>query len=156
MESLLKRAIKISRQAAGTALCTRGEVKQSAEVNSAAAREVKLLLLGHNEDERSRFLVAMELLYGGAYSLDEREAARKTICSSIYRTISDVLDEVEASGTLLAVDYLGPMVFRLHSTDHGSIPQDVADAIRSLWSNLAVKKICRDVTDALYHDCITQ
>ena len=161
IRSLVRRAMRKSRQATNEDSSEQGEGMRSALVNSAAIdkslksakiaqqNEVEILLLGLDESEKCLFLHTMRMQYGESYSIEERQAANTLIQSFLHSAISMILLEIEASGRVFLIgDPLNAFKLSTWPTvENAIVPQDVAKSIHNLWKDPVFREFTQTIID---------
>ncbi|KAF8625315.1 hypothetical protein AX15_005445 [Amanita polypyramis BW_CC] len=111
-----------------------------------AKNEIKMLLLGAGESGKSTVLKQMKLIHHGGYNDQERESYKEIIFSNTIQSMRAILEALSQldlqlnpqndarRATILA---LPPQI------ESDVLPSDVADAVRSLWRDPAVKEAVR-------------
>ncbi|KAF8718535.1 hypothetical protein AX14_011803 [Amanita brunnescens Koide BX004] len=111
-----------------------------------AKNEIKMLLLGAGESGKSTVLKQMKLIHHGGYNEQERESYKEIIFSNTIQSMRAILEALSQldlqlnpqndarRATILA---LPPQI------ESDVLPPDVADAVRSLWRDHAVKEAVR-------------
>ena len=163
IRSLVRRALRKSRQAADDDATAQGEGTQPAIVTSAAidtsierntkaqSRAIKILVLGHDDSEVCLFLDKMRIQYGEGYSLEERQAAKKMIHSFLHSAISITLEEIEVSGRpSLEAGPLDALLSKWCTVEDTIVPQDVAKSFHRLWEDPTVREVTQNKTNKKY------
>ncbi|KZS98646.1 heterotrimeric G protein alpha subunit B [Sistotremastrum niveocremeum HHB9708] len=120
-----------------------------------AKNEIKMLLLGAGESGKSTVLKQMKLIHHGGYSEPERESYKEIIFSNTIQSMRAILEAMPNLDL-----YLDPQNDPRRSTvlslpnqiDDSIMPRDVADSIRGLWNDPAVKEAVRRAREFQLND----
>ncbi|CAG8484455.1 2880_t:CDS:2 [Ambispora gerdemannii] len=106
--------------------------------------EVKMLLLGAGESGKSTILKQMKLIHDGGYSQEERESFKEIIFSNTVQSMRVILEAMESMGLSLRNESSqkhANVILHLPSQIEGDhLPQDVSNAIKSLWTDRGVQE----------------
>jgi guanine nucleotide-binding protein G(i) subunit alpha len=111
-----------------------------------AKNEIKMLLLGAGESGKSTVLKQMKLIHHGGYNEQERESYKEIIFSNTIQSMRAILEALPQLDLQLSpqnearratVLALPPQI------ESEVLPHDVADAVRSIWRDPAVKEAVR-------------
>ncbi|KAJ3997194.1 guanine nucleotide binding protein alpha subunit, partial [Lentinula boryana] len=111
-----------------------------------AKNEIKMLLLGAGESGKSTVLKQMKLIHHGGYNDSERESYKEIIFSNTIQSMRAILDAMPSLDLFLTPsnDARRATVLSLPGQlEVDVMPRDVADAIRGLWNDPAVKEAVR-------------
>ncbi|KAI9505923.1 guanine nucleotide-binding protein subunit alpha [Coemansia sp. RSA 1358] len=109
--------------------------------------EVKMLLLGAGESGKSTIIKQMKLIHDGGYSQEERESFKEVIFSNTIQSMRVLLEAMEALHISLEHSE-----YQMHSSvimnmpsqiEADSLPVDVANAVKALWSDGGVRECFR-------------
>ncbi|KAI8321620.1 G-protein complex alpha subunit GpaA/FadA [Martensiomyces pterosporus] len=104
--------------------------------------EVKMLLLGAGESGKSTIIKQMKLIHDGGYSREERESFKEVIFSNTIQSMRVLLEAMDT----LHIPLERPE-YQVHSNvimsmpsqiEADVLPADVADAVRTLWTDRGV------------------
>jgi guanine nucleotide-binding protein G(i) subunit alpha len=111
-----------------------------------AKNEIKMLLLGAGESGKSTVLKQMKLIHHGGYNEQERDSYKEIIYSNTIQSMRAILDALPQLELALSPqnDARRAVILSLPGQIEADVlPNDVADAIRSLWRDQAVKEAVR-------------
>ena len=111
-----------------------------------AKNEIKMLLLGAGESGKSTVLKQMKLIHHGGYNEQERDSYKEIIYSNTIQSMRAILDALPLLELQLAPqnDARRSVILSLPGQIEADVlPNDVADAIRALWRDPAVKEAVR-------------
>ncbi|KAJ3751834.1 guanine nucleotide binding protein alpha subunit [Lentinula raphanica] len=111
-----------------------------------AKNEIKMLLLGAGESGKSTVLKQMKLIHHGGYNDSERESYKEIIFSNTIQSMRAILDAMPSLDLFLnpANDARRAVILALPlQLEVDVLPRDVADAIRGLWGDPAIKEAVR-------------
>ncbi|KAJ4470241.1 guanine nucleotide binding protein alpha subunit [Lentinula aciculospora] len=113
-----------------------------------ARNEVKMLLLGAGESGKSTVLKQMKLIHHGGYNDSERKSYKEIVFSNTVQSMRAILDALASLNLSLdpSNDTRRATIISLPvQTEFQSdvLPEDVANSIRGLWNDPAVKEAVR-------------
>ncbi|KAG7098035.1 Guanine nucleotide-binding protein subunit alpha [Marasmius oreades] len=111
-----------------------------------AKNEIKMLLLGAGESGKSTVLKQMKLIHHGGYNEQERESYKEIIYSNTIQSMRAILDALPQLDLSLTPqnDARRAVVLGLPvQIEADNLPNDVSDAIRSLWMDPGVREAVR-------------
>lgn len=111
-----------------------------------AKNEIKMLLLGAGESGKSTVLKQMKLIHLGGYNEPERDSYKEIIYSNTIQSMRAILEALPQLDIALAPtnDARRNTILALPPQIEADVlPRDVADAIRNLWRDNAIKEAVR-------------
>ena len=105
---------------------------------------IKILLLGAGESGKSTVVKQMKIIHGDGYSKDELESFRPVIYGNLASSMRVVVSNMENLG----IPFSSPanreyasIIMSLSTSipNYSSVPSEVAEAFRRLWSDQGVK-----------------
>ncbi|KAG6853654.1 Guanine nucleotide-binding protein subunit alpha [Blastosporella zonata] len=111
-----------------------------------AKSEIKMLLLGAGESGKSTVLKQMKLIHHGGYSESERDSYKEIIFSNTIQSMRAILEALPQLDLVIAPanDARRSTVLSLPPQIEAEVlPRDVAEAIRGLWHDAAIKEAVR-------------
>ncbi|RXW18123.1 hypothetical protein EST38_g7733 [Candolleomyces aberdarensis] len=111
-----------------------------------AKNEIKMLLLGAGESGKSTVLKQMKLIHHGGYSEQEKDSYKEIIYSNTVQSMRAILDALPSLDLALSPpnDARRATILALPGQIEADVfPRDVAEAIRNLWRDSAVKEAVR-------------
>ncbi|XP_014022338.1 guanine nucleotide-binding protein G(t) subunit alpha-2-like [Oncorhynchus tshawytscha] len=117
--------------------------KQLAEDADKESKTVKLLLLGAGESGKSTIVKQMKILHQGGYTKEEQLEFRAIIYGNILQSALAIIRGME----MLSIDFGSPkgsedgqkLSNLSDSIEEGSMPPELADVIKRLWSDSGVQ-----------------
>jgi len=106
-----------------------------------AKNEIKMLLLGAGESGKSTVLKQMKLIHHGGYNDQERDSYKEIIFSNTIQSMRAILEAMPNLELSLQPqnDARRAAIMNLPvQIEADSLPRDVSDSIRGLWSDPAV------------------
>lgn len=109
----------------------------------AEQEKIKLLLLGAGESGKSTVFKQMKILYGKNFSEEERKAQAPTIHNNIVVAMKMLVNQVKLLGFEDLIHSESRVAFELFLIidDDDVITPNVGDAIKTLWSDIAIQKV---------------
>ncbi|KAF8828445.1 hypothetical protein HHX47_DHR3000144 [Lentinula edodes] len=111
-----------------------------------AKNEIKMLLLGAGESGKSTVLKQMKLIHHGGYNDNERESYKEIIFSNTVQSMRAILDALPSLDLSLnpSNDARRATILALPlQLEVDVMPRDVADSIKGIWNDPAVKEAVR-------------
>ncbi|KAG6810536.1 Guanine nucleotide-binding protein subunit alpha [Tricholoma furcatifolium] len=108
-----------------------------------AKNEIKMLLLGAGESGKSTVLKQMKLIHHGGYNDSERDSYKEIIFSNTIQSMRAILEALPQLDIALnpSNDARRSTILALPPQIEADIlPADVADAIKVLWKDAAIKE----------------
>ncbi|KAF8886614.1 heterotrimeric G-protein alpha subunit, GPA1-like protein [Gymnopilus junonius] len=108
--------------------------------------ELKMLFLESGNSGGLELLRQFKLIQQGGYSTSEREAYKDTIYSNAIQAMKFILEAIPELGLTLAPsnNTSSATILSLPSqVEYSVLPHNIAEALRSLWGDLAVQQAVR-------------
>jgi guanine nucleotide-binding protein G(i) subunit alpha len=123
-----------------------------------AKNEIKMLLLGAGESGKSTVLKQMKLIHHGGYNEQERESYKEIIFSTTVQSMRAILEALPMLDIQInpGNDARRNVILSLPVQIEGdTLPRDVADSIRGLWRDPAIREAVRRSREFQLNDSAT-